>query len=149
MKKLLFSCLSAIIIFTACKKESNDSNYSTWTINHKETFQTKEVTASIGCNGDNSLCAAELLANLPESAFHIAFYTDQFPQDSVIEFSSPGCFVAFYYKDAQYNHTYAKTDTLYASSINGKVRYKLPASWFICNHNPDDSILVEGIFNQP
>jgi len=44
----------------------------------------------------------------------------------------------------------SKTDTVYATSIKGKVRYTLPPSWFVNYDNPTgDSILIEGVFNEP
>ncbi len=55
----------------------------------------------------------------------------------------------FYFDSIPYGVTASNTVKLHASEQNGKAQYTLPQTWFVNYNNPQDSLLVEGVFNEP
>lgn len=154
--KPLILCSVLIVLLTGCDK-SNNRKYSTWTVNGTETFSTKQVTASVDCDSNQNDCRSVLQSNDDNNSFLIIFPVDYFPTSGYYFLNYWGvstgitnyCFVSFVYNNQKYFHPQRAMDTLYADG-DAQARYTLSPTWFLSENAPaEDSILVEGVFNEP
>jgi len=152
--------LSLALYAASCRDKhppEPEKQYSTWIVNGTDTFRTNDVDKEIHCNPDYSYCVAAIGSNDLANRFDVAFALDYLPDSGCFEIRSnnntAGVIlgtVTFYYDNLFYYHTHSKLDTVFASSVNNKVRYTMPACWFVSYDNPTgDSILIEGVFNEP
>lgn len=146
--------LLSLILLMGCNKSRK---HSTWTVNGTETFSTKNVTAGINCDPDQNECRSVLQSNDGNNSFLIAFPFDYLPSSGYYLLNYWGvstgitdyCLVSFVYNNQQYFHAQRALDTLYADG-DAQPRYTLPPTWFLNENTPaEDSILVEGVFNEP
>ena len=143
-KILLIVLLPALII--SCKKEKQ---YSTWSINDRR-YSSNNIESSV--NHDGELGFGSVLG---ESGFHMLFHVSEYPTtDLAISNSSHYTnTVQIGINDTITMATYVAAEdgvyTLKARVVNGKAQYILEPSWFVKYYDHTDSVLVQGIFNQP
>ena len=161
--KNIILLIGLLLVWTACKKKKTEEapapkQYSTWIINGTDTFTTNEVDSSINCNPDYSYCTADFGSNDLVNRFGFDFFLPYFPSsgawplgDSTASNQQNSNYVysGIRYNSQFYIETILGKDTLYASSTNGKISYKLNPTWYKNYNNHDDSILVQGTFNLP
>ncbi len=153
MKKILSISLIVIvsIICTACKKDK-PRQYSYWKINGQE-FSTNDTKYSIAKNGSdltsygsNSFSFYNLGYGVPSTAFTVGQHL--LSPDTIS--NDPELLHAYFkYNDIIYSPMPDHNDTIVVSMPNQKIRYTLYPSWFVNKNNANDSVLIEGTFNEP
>lgn len=154
MKKLV-TCIaySSLIFALACNKDKK-KQYSTWVVNGNEPFTTNDVEYSVNKSGphlaslynENGFSFSNNGAGTAYNAFTEGFHL--LSSDTVS--NNPEFLHAFFlYHYMSYRPMPNHNDSIEVSSVNSKVRYKLYPSWFVNSSNANDSILIEGTFNEP
>lgn len=143
--------LSCIFVL-ACGKQHHKP-YSTWAVNGKDTFRTNEVyyrkdksETSLYSEGINSFAFSNLGAGVGADAFTPGIHVLSSDNSS----HNPDLLHAFFkYYDTAYTPMPFHNDTIEVLLISGKLRYRLYNSWFVNIDNPDDSVSIQGTFNEP
>jgi hypothetical protein len=137
--------LGIVLLIDACKKDEK-SQYSYWQVNDDK-FSTNDVTRRIG--GKES----SLRANNASNNFSLSFAGSGWfpPPDSCpvlcgMAVQNWACLV-FTYNDIMY-YSGRREAWLIASSVDGNASYSLKPTWFY-NTSLADSVLVQGVFNEP
>lgn len=147
MKKLIL--LSAVCCcWMSCDKNRN-KQYSTWYING-ESFYSRDVVFATSKGGNN------LTKTGTDNGFSLGSGLTSAPQPGYLGISidavshNPALFrVHFYQNGAGYQLSSHNPDSVLASYVNGKLRYEMPAAWFVNYTDPTDSVLISGTFNEP
>ncbi len=145
-KNVSLICLLICFFLFACKKEKQ---YCTWTVNG-ESFSTNEGETSIG----KAVSRFSSLNHDNQNYFRIGFNVGYLPTDGQykIAYNVPGSIfagISFYYKGIFYTSSPFTENYLVASSNKDKARYSLPSTWFVNYDNHNDSVLIQGTFNEP
>lgn len=154
MNKLLFLCFVPLLLL-ACTQEPMPGAYSTWIVNHTDTFRTNEVryasnkagTGMASTSGYNGFTFRNGSAGMPYNAFGPGTHL----LSPETESNDPElCRAYFYYKGDMYTPSPDYNDTLIVTLVNEKYRFTMLPSWFVRYTNGlKDSIIIEGVFNQP
>ena len=141
---LLFLIL--LLQFTNCKKKDT-RNYSYWQVN-QDKFSTNDITVEEG------KARHEINTSNHTNGFQIVFNLGYFPTDGKYKLdytsSNPSCVgVDIIYNDTGYLPKPSNTIFLIASAINNNPCYTLLPVWFYNSYRNTDSVLVQGVFNQP
>ena len=152
MKNLTLILLIISLLF-ACKKET-PKQFSNWKMD-EQAYSSNNVTTSIG----------KAIANLDcwdKNRFGIRFYSFSVSHPNSLpdagEFllvkdnpsQNPNMVLLYLYIDTVgYAPSPSETKYLKAERVEGKIRYTLPPMWYVNYYNTDDSVFVEGIFNEP
>ena len=145
MKRTLILLILPIFFF-ACKKNENNNQYSRWRVNN-DSFATNEVSVEQG----KAVCIFN--SNDLTTGFDFTFYTGGFPFGGPITLgcrihsSSWTCF-DIRYKGVLYMSN-KESNYMTPKLVNEKVEYTLDLTWLFNVNNPNDSVLVSGIFCQP
>lgn len=144
--KLILLSLLFALPFAACNKKDK-KQFSTWTVS-EENFSTNEVIATI------EKAQSGLSTNDINNRFLLAFSISELPKSGEFELntSTPGqiCAINFYVHGKFYYSSPSQIGKIQASAVNKKARYTLPPTWFVSYENPTtDSVLINGIFNEP
>jgi len=159
MKRFIFlAALLSLALYAASCRDKHppepEKQYSTWIVNGTDTFRSNNVDAQIAFNPDHSYGGAVIMSHDPENWFSLGFNTDHFPAGGffLLYIPSDSGFIAaidLYYNNQYYHSVPYAVDTLFASLHHNKVSYSLPPCWFVKHGDGNDSILVEGVFNEP
>ncbi|RQO29913.1 hypothetical protein DBR32_15165 [Taibaiella sp. KBW10] len=141
------SILILALSFFACRPEKK-KQFSNWKVNGV-TYSSNNVTATIGR-------AMVTLTSHDTTRFDLRFYLGFFPSSgewpiiSINPSQDPNfAILGFYIDTIPYGITPRNINKLIASKNNNKVTYTLAPTWFISYNNPNDSVLIEGTFNEP
>lgn len=147
MRKVMILAIGTLLI--ACNKEK-PKQYSYWTINGQE-YSSNNVEAAEGHNRPLAI-----LGSYDSVRFDISFKQGYLPTEGnwpLATLSSSNdptkANMGFYFGTTPYIVSEHNTNLLQASANNDKARYSLSPTWFINYHDPADSILIEGTFNEP
>jgi hypothetical protein len=147
MKNILFISFLFTVAIAGCDKKGKNQ-YSNWTIDG-ENFSSNNVTTVIGkarmdmgCSDVNRFgISFNLGFELPTAgSFAIQHISGQDP-DSVS--------VGFYKGSLFYVISPSSAGIISCSEANKKARYTLTPTWFVNYHNAQDSVLINGEFNEP
>jgi hypothetical protein len=146
---ILFSVLFFFLI--SCKKESHNQ-FSYWYVGN-DSFSSNNVGVVIEPYGIDLNCnnIKNSFGFTFENNYHLPvsgnfLITDSLTDDPTITNEvGPG----FHYMDSFYTVSKSAVSYLHASSVNGKAEFTLDSTWFINYNNPNDSVIIHGIFNQP
>jgi hypothetical protein len=138
---LLFICL---LFFSNCKKKDN-RNYSYWQVN-QDKFSTNDITVDEG-KARHDMYAKNFTNNY-SIRFNLGYFpvSDSFKIDCSLAAFSWVCFTITYNGIGYIN---PKKSYLKALSVNGNPQYQLSPTWFYNENKFSDSVLVQGVFNQP
>jgi hypothetical protein len=139
----LFICL---LSFTNCKKKDN-RNFSYWQVNQHK-FSTNDITVEEG------KARHEINTSNYTNGFQIVFNLGYFPMDGKLVLndtsSNPSCVgIDIIYNDTGYLPKPSSSMFLIASAKNNKGSYALQPVWFYNSYRIMDSVLVQGVFNEP
>lgn len=147
--------LLLLLLLPACRREAHHGQYSTWIINHTDTFRTNEVSYSSNkagtglatASGYNGFTFRNGSAGMPYNAFTPGTHL----LSPETESNDPElCRAYFYYKGDIYTPSPDYNDTLIVTLENDKYRFTMRPSWFIHGEaGLEDSIIIEGVFNEP
>lgn len=146
MKKIVFFTL-VVLAFTQCGKRKQ---YTTWKIDGQE-FSSNEVEytsngrsiSKLSLVTGNSRFALEFyLPNLPTQGNYLLARVNALQEQTkcVLSFG----FDAKWYRISPTNNSYVE-----ARSNNNKSQIILPPTWYFNNADSQDSVLIEGTFNEP
>ena len=145
MKKLsLILVCSSFLLLANCKKKDT-RNFSYWQVN-QDKFSTNEVSVGEG-KAIHELCATNL-SNSFCFSFNLGYFpvSDSFKIDCSLNAFSWVCFTITYNGIGYVN---PRNSYLKAISVNGNPQYQLSPTWFYNENKVSDSVLVQGVFNQP
>jgi hypothetical protein len=134
-----------LLSFANCKKKDN-RNYSYWQVN-QDKFSSNNVSVDIG-KAIASFSCNDFVNNFT-IAFHFSFLplTGTYPINKSSNQNPDSVILNFYYNGNFYLPK--KSGYLNIGSINGKTQCTLPPTWY-CNYsNSNDSVLINGTFNEP
>ncbi|RQO29912.1 hypothetical protein DBR32_15160 [Taibaiella sp. KBW10] len=151
--KAKISVVILTLIFFACRPEKK-KQFSNWKIKGTE-YSSNNTEVAIGhaigklsCSGKNRFSItfysfSFMTANSLPDTDSFLLTRDNLEQDS-------GKVLLYLYIDTTgYVPPTNSIKYLKAERINGKIRYTLPGMWYVNYMNPNDSVLVEGTFNEP
>jgi hypothetical protein len=88
--------------------------------------------------------------------FGIIFYLDHLPRNGewpIVNANSQQdptlAVLGFYYHNRSYGISPNETKALKASENNNKASYYLAPTWFVNTNDANDSVLIQGVFNEP
>jgi len=146
MKKIVFFIL-VVLVFTQCDKRKQ---YSTWKIDGKE-YSSNDIELSTNgrsisnlslVKGDARFALEFFLPNLPKQGnFLIVRENTQQEQNK--------CVLSFGFNSKWYRIPITNNSYVEARSNNNKSQIVLPPTWYYNNNDPQDSVLIEGTFNEP
>ena len=160
MKKLLilFAVLSGIL-FSCHKKEKpapdkpqpeDTRQYSYWTVN-EDSFKTNDVDEVLGLG----MCVLGNAQKNHTNNFSLYFNIGRslpvygsFKIDCSTQNSTFVC-MDFVYNGIGYLININGSFYLTAGENNSKAQYKLAPTWFYNEQDPNDSVLIQGVFNEP
>ena len=145
MKKLsLILVCSSFLLLANCKKKDT-RNFSYWQVN-QDKFSTNEVSVGEG-KAIHELCATNL-SNRFCFSFNLGYFpvSDSFKIDCSLNAFNWVCFAITYNGIGYVN---PRNSYLKAISVNGNPQYQLSPTWFYNENKVSDSVLVQGVFNQP
>ena len=145
MKKLSYILYVLLLLsFTNCKKKDT-RNFSYWQVN-QDKFSTNEVSVGEG-KAIHELCATNL-SNRFCFSFNLGYFpvSDSFKIDCSLNAFNWVCFAITYNGIGYVN---PRNSYLKAISVNGNPQYQLSPTWFYNENKVSDSVLVQGVFNQP
>ncbi len=147
MKKLSYILYVLLLLpFANCKKKDT-RNFSYWQVN-QDKFSTNEVSVEEG------KARHEINTSNHTNGFQIVFNLGYFPMDGKFVLndttSNPSCVgIDVIYNDTGYLPKPSNNLFLIASDNNNKGSYTIPPVWFYNSYRNTDSVLVQGVFNQP
>jgi hypothetical protein len=151
MKNLLFIIVT-LLLLQSCKDDVQpepEKQYSTWKVNG-ETFTSNDITIGI-----NQVRAGLSSHNSP-NRFGIIFWVSYFPVNGEWPLAinrnlqnPDSVSMGIYYNNQPYGISVNDAHPLVASKVNNKASYYLEPTWFVNTGNPNDSVLIEGTFNEP
>ena len=152
MKNLILILLIILLLF-ACKKET-PKQFSYWKMD-EQTYSSNNVTTSIGKAIANVNCH-------DRNRFDITFYSFSISHPNSLPDAGEFLLVKdnptqkanmvllyLYIDTVSYAPSPSETKYLKAERVEGKIKYTLPPMWYVNYYNPNDSVFVEGIFNEP
>lgn len=151
MKQAVFILLCFMGLLFSCKKESHNQ-FSHWYIG-SDSFASNNVIVRTDYTGTDLICNdiknsfAFGFANnfhLPDNG--ILILTDSISSNYGI---TNQVTYGFHYNGNFYRVSKSANGYLIASAVNGKASYKLDSTWLINYNNPNDSVIIHGIFNEP
>lgn len=159
-KTILFCC--SLLLLSACKKSSDNRQYSTWHIVGKGDFSTNQtVTLSAPKLSYQLDFYTQAPTGEKNGTFHFTFhiYGSSFlPQSgSYALVNNPqklnDVSLSIGYDNGNNNAGYIvganSSNIIIASSYNEKAKLVLDTTWFYNSLNPNDSIKVYGTFLEP
>lgn len=146
MKKIVFFIL-VVFVFSQCGKRKQSS---TWKIDGKEyssneiEFHTngRSISTLRGSKGDTRFSLEFFLPNLPTQGNYLIVRANALQEQykCVLSFG----FNSKWYRIQPTNNSYVE-----ARSNNNKSQIVLPPTWYYNNADSQDSVLIEGTFNEP
>jgi hypothetical protein len=151
MKNLLF-IIATLLLLQSCKDDVQpepEKQYSYWKVNG-ENFKSNNI--SIGIGKVRSGFSSQDLAN----RFGLTFYLPYLPTNEEwpivsnnVQQNSNLAELGFWYQGQPYGISIHENNNLIASKVNNKASYYLEPTWFVNTGNVNDSVLIEGTFNEP
>lgn len=142
MKNAVLVAIAALA-FAACKKDE-PKQFSHLLVNGAS-FSSNKVTKSETKGGASSLVEEDNL-------FRLSFATPSLPGNAVYLLKNPSPYPEHAFLTIQYQHNVYRVtrDSVWLdfNLINGKRQYVLAPTWFE-SVTSEDSVLVEGVFNEP
>lgn len=140
--------LTSSFLLVACNKDAK-KQYSHWKVNGvayssnnvEATEAYNRPVSSVYCRDKTRFDISFNIEKLPHSG-EFPVRNDNSQSPSIVS-------VGFCFNTVCYGVKENNIATLKASDINGKAQYALAPTWFVNFNNPDDSLLIEGIFNEP
>lgn len=144
MKKVIVILI--VIAFSACTK-AEKKQFSYWKINGQD-YSSNNVESSLGKPSATISCHEV-------NRFDLYFFKSYFPTSGTwlmvrdVNHNTELVSMNFYLGSKVYIISVNENKYLIASLKNNKAQYSLPPTWFTNYNNFNDSVLVEGTFNQP
>lgn len=136
-----------VLVFSQCGKRKQ---YSTWKIDGKE-YSSNDINFS-----SNGRSISNLRGSKENTRFALEFFLPNLPKqgDYLIvrentQQAQNKCVLSFglnskWYRISPTNYSYVE-----ARSNNNKSQIVLPPTWYFNNDDSQDSVLIEGTFNEP
>ena len=146
MKKILIVAIS--LLFIACKKEK-PKQYSYWKAGNKE-YASNNVKLAAG----KAICQFFILD--PTERVFLEFFLPGLPssgqyrivKDNPLQ-QDDRCVLSFTINSKWYQVAASEQKYVQANISKHGAAITMPPTWYVNHDNPDDSILIEGIFNEP
>ena len=139
---------------TGCKKDPQKHNrYSEWIFNgqtHRSNNVEAETTSDDPkAGGGNTIVG--LYCHDAGNRFALSFSGDELPITGswALKYGIDFKGVSFHVDTMYYRLSPHTTNSLTATEDNGKASYHMPPIWLYRPYDPNDSVLVQGTFNEP
>lgn len=151
MKRLTPVIYTIFLLLVCCKKEES-KNISYWYVNN-DSFSSSNITNSKGGFKPYSWMRSN---DDPNNYFSLYFGIGYLPLngnllvfcDTTVVYPEHVC-ASFTYKAKGYEPLHNSTVVVSCAQANGKAQYTLPPMWFFNPIDPNDSVLIRGVFIDP